>query len=136
MSIDETTRLNNFKRQSSLRRTIILNNIRLLSDLTDKKLYSYSDVDIKEMFDKLFEELKGSRKIFKKSLINNESGHTGELTRYQKTALTKRIKYGDDFFRNIGAKGGEAKVKKGFSLNPELASRVSRGKHKDQSHTV
>lgn len=52
------------------------------------------------------------------------------LTRYQKTARTKKIKYGDDFFKKMGSKGGGAKVAKGFSSNRELASQVSRGRHK------
>lgn len=34
--------------------------------------------------------------------------------------------YGEDFYRNIGKKGGLRKVPKGFALNPELA--VSAGR--------
>ena len=37
---------------------------------------------------------------------------------------TMKEKYGEDYFKNIGSKGGKAKVPKGFALNRELASRV------------
>ncbi len=37
-----------------------------------------------------------------------------------KAAATNKAKYGDDFYTNIGAKGGKAKVPKGFSkMSPE-----------------
>lgn len=42
----------------------------------------------------------------------------------QKASQTNKEKYGSDFYRNIGARGGRAKVPKGFALNKELASRV------------
>lgn len=39
----------------------------------------------------------------------------------QKSAKTNKEKYGDNFYREIGAKGGKAYVKKGFGTNIELA---------------
>lgn len=39
----------------------------------------------------------------------------------QKTAVINKARYGKDFYRNIGAIGGKAKVPKGFALNIELA---------------
>lgn len=53
-----------------------------------------------------------------------------ELNKYEKAIITKRLKYGEDFFKISGAKGGKAKVPKGFAANPKLASTVSRGRHK------
>lgn len=37
---------------------------------------------------------------------------------------TMKDKYGEDYFKNIGSKGGKAKVPKGFALNRELASKA------------
>lgn len=53
-----------------------------------------------------------------------------ELNRYEKAVATKRLKYGDDFFKKLGYKGGKVQVPKGFSANRELARTVSRGRHK------
>lgn len=39
-------------------------------------------------------------------------------------ADTNKAKYGDDFYKLIGSKGGAAKVPKGFALNRELASKA------------
>ena len=39
----------------------------------------------------------------------------------KKASLTNKERHGDDFYRNIGAKGGKKCVKKGFGTNPELA---------------
>ena len=57
-----------------------------------------------------------------------------------KTAKTNRERYGDDFYKKIGSKGGKVKgVAKGFAANPELAraagaigSRKSRKRSKNQ----
>ena len=38
-----------------------------------------------------------------------------------KIAATCKARYGEDYFRNIGRKGGLKKVPKGFAANPELA---------------
>ena len=38
-------------------------------------------------------------------------------------------KFGDNYPAVLGSKGGKAKVKKGFAANPDLASKVSRGRH-------
>jgi len=38
------------------------------------------------------------------------------MNRYQKTAETKKLKYGKDWFAKQGAKGGRAKVDKGFAI--------------------
>lgn len=38
-------------------------------------------------------------------------------------AVENKAKYGDDFYKRIGAKGGSVKgIKKGFALNPSIAS--------------
>lgn len=39
----------------------------------------------------------------------------------QKAAETNRKKYGDEFYRNIGRKGGKNGHTGGFAANPELA---------------
>lgn len=39
----------------------------------------------------------------------------------KKAAETNREKYGDDFYRNIGHKGGKNGHTGGFAANPELA---------------
>lgn len=38
-----------------------------------------------------------------------------------KASATNRAKYGDDFYRNIGRKGGQNGHTGGFASNPELA---------------
>lgn len=38
-----------------------------------------------------------------------------------KLVKTLKSRYGEDYFRNMGRKGGLAKVPKGFAANPELA---------------
>lgn len=44
-----------------------------------------------------------------------------------KAAETNKIKYGDDFYKKIAAKGGKAKVPKGFALmSPEKRSEVGK----------
>lgn len=46
-----------------------------------------------------------------------------------KAAKTNLDKYGKDFYKNIGAKGGSAYTEKakGFAANPELAKKVASG---------
>lgn len=45
-----------------------------------------------------------------------------------KASETNKKKYGEDFYKNIGRRGGKACVPKGFAVNPELAKRAgSRG---------
>ena len=39
----------------------------------------------------------------------------------QKAKATNKAKYGDDFYRLIGAKGGRNGTTGGFASNPELA---------------
>lgn len=44
-----------------------------------------------------------------------------------KSRNTNILRHGNDFFREIGAKGGRTKgVKKGFAANPEVARRAGR----------
>jgi general stress protein YciG len=38
-----------------------------------------------------------------------------------KAAKTNKKKYGEEFYKGIGSKGGKAKVPKGFATNRELA---------------
>lgn len=38
-----------------------------------------------------------------------------------KASRTNRERYGDDWYKTIGSKGGKAKVPKGFALNRERA---------------
>lgn len=42
-------------------------------------------------------------------------------------AVTLKEKYGENYFRELGKKGGAAKVPKGFAANPTLA-RIAGGK--------
>lgn len=44
----------------------------------------------------------------------------------EKTRKTLIERYGEDYFRNIGRKGGSACVPKGFATNPELAKEAGR----------
>lgn len=39
----------------------------------------------------------------------------------KKAAETNRLKYGDDFYRNIGKRGGQMGHTGGFAANPALA---------------
>jgi len=41
-----------------------------------------------------------------------------------KARETNKKKFGNDFYALNGAKGGAAKVRKGFGTNPELASKA------------
>lgn len=42
-------------------------------------------------------------------------------------ALTNKKRYGNDFYKKIGAKGGQKTgVKKGFAANPALAAEAGR----------
>ena len=51
---------------------------------------------------------------------------SGTIEGGRAAAETNVKKYGEDFYRNIGAKGGKAKVPKGFALNKELAASAGR----------
>lgn len=45
----------------------------------------------------------------------------------KKAAATNKKTYGDDFYANIGKKGGSVSgIKKGFALNPKLAKEAGR----------
>lgn len=44
----------------------------------------------------------------------------------KKASATNIRKYGEDYYRSIGAKGGKAKVPKGFAKNRKLASEAGR----------
>ena len=44
----------------------------------------------------------------------------------QKVRKTIEEKYGRDFWKRIGSKGGKATGMKGFALNPELAREAGR----------
>lgn len=48
----------------------------------------------------------------------------GTMTGGQKTARTLKLKYGEDYYKKVGAIGGQRKVPKGFASNPELASKA------------
>lgn len=43
-----------------------------------------------------------------------------------KTASTLKAKYGDDFYKVIGARGGKASSTGGFYANPSLAQKAGR----------
>ena len=49
-----------------------------------------------------------------------------ENTKGEKAKRTLIERYGEDYFRNIGKKGGRACVPKGFAANPELAKEAGR----------
>ena len=53
---------------------------------------------------------------------------SGTVKGGKKAAETNKSKYGKDFYRNIGHKGGSAwsDKLKGFAANPELAKKVGR----------
>lgn len=51
---------------------------------------------------------------------------SGSLKGGKKAAVTNKEKYGADFYVNIGAKGGAAKVPKGFAANKDLAREAGR----------
>lgn len=44
----------------------------------------------------------------------------------KQAARTNRNRYGTDFYRKIGAKGGSISQGGGFAANPELASEAGR----------
>lgn len=60
-----------------------------------------------------------------------------KLTPQQKSARTKRLKYGDDAHAKWGAKGGKARVPKGYSMNPDkTGGRIKqRAKYESQSES-
>ena len=47
-------------------------------------------------------------------MLENQAGHS-------KIRKTIEERYGKDYWRKIGSKGGKATGMKGFALNPELA---------------
>ena len=50
---------------------------------------------------------------------------SGTKTGGRKAAETNKRLHGDDFYKNIGRKGGKALLgMKGFALNPELAKKA------------
>lgn len=51
------------------------------------------------------------------------------LDRYQKTAYVKRMKYGEDAHAKWGAKGGQARVPKGFAMHAEKVSEMQKARH-------
>lgn len=44
----------------------------------------------------------------------------------RKTGETMKQKYGEDYYKKLGAKGGKSKVPKGFGVNKKLASEAGR----------
>lgn len=48
----------------------------------------------------------------------------GTLAGGRKAAKTNKLKYGEDFYARIGAKGGRNGHTGGFAANPELAKRA------------
>ena len=44
----------------------------------------------------------------------------------QKSKKTLLERYGEDYFSNMGKKGGKAMVPKGFALNPEKAAEAGK----------
>lgn len=44
----------------------------------------------------------------------------------KKCAATNKAKYGDNWYAEIGRKGGQAKIPKGFALNHQLARQAGR----------
>lgn len=43
-----------------------------------------------------------------------------------KAHRTRVDRYGEDFYKKVGLKGSQAKVPKGFSMNPKLASELGK----------
>lgn len=50
----------------------------------------------------------------------------GTIIGGKRAAATNKAKYGNDFYKGIGAKGGATRTwrPKGFAANPELASKA------------
>ena len=44
----------------------------------------------------------------------------------KKCAATNKRKYGENWYAEIGRKGGQVKTPKGFALNPQLARQAGR----------
>lgn len=51
---------------------------------------------------------------------------SGTLSGGRAAAKTNKARHGEDFYCLIGAKGGSAKVAKGFAMNRERASEAGR----------
>lgn len=49
-----------------------------------------------------------------------------DRTKYKTTGEYLKAKYGEDYYRELGRRGGKAKVPKGFSKNRKLASKAGR----------
>lgn len=46
---------------------------------------------------------------------------SGTIEGGRKAAAKNKLKYGENFYKNIGARGGSVSCAKGFALNPYLA---------------
>lgn len=44
----------------------------------------------------------------------------------KKALATMKRKYGEHYYKSIGAEGGKVKTKKGFATNPEFAREMAR----------
>lgn len=51
------------------------------------------------------------------------------LDRYNKSAFTKKKKYGVEGFKEWGRKGGQAQVPKGFAMHREKISQIQKERH-------
>lgn len=50
----------------------------------------------------------------------------GTIEGGRKAAATNKAKYGDDFYKTMGSKGGSVCCPKGFAVNKELARSAGR----------
>ena len=51
---------------------------------------------------------------------------SGTISGGKKAAQKNKELHGKDFYKEIGRKGGQAKIPKGFALNPKLARQAGR----------
>jgi general stress protein YciG len=58
--------------------------------------------------------------------IYDEEGNIIGATGGLKTAMVNKQKYGKEWYKTIGKRGGQAKVPKGFAVNRELAAKSGR----------
>jgi len=64
IKIENETKEQKFKRIASARANRILNDIRLLSNCSNRSLYTYSDIEINKIFNIIDKEIKRAKLMF------------------------------------------------------------------------
>lgn len=62
----DNTKQERFKRLAELRGNRIIKDLRLLSNLSNRSNYSYTDEEVKAIFDAIDEEFKSTKQSFKR----------------------------------------------------------------------